>query len=285
MQLSPDNKVRYAVLPLDKEQFNHLDSIVLSSRIDEFFQENHRSQYGPESPQWDVTTATAILATSSIQALSEVSRRRALLLFFRAQFQVALCNRYGGIENHLVHSTGQSDTKWENPGVQITNAALRQGQIIAARVSFECLMEFIYLAEVGQLIPGSKSKFGTFRKWCCTPNNRFGWLVFYLFVVYRYDREHRTPEVHGTSYVAIEALRCDPWPRINSELDLQNVMLNVWPSILQTLNGESVSGFFCSRQDGLLFLEGFRSWKSLDLNAYWESQVKRERPLSGNSTV
>ena len=256
--------------PIENEQFRLLDSTALASRIDEFFQEDHVGRYGPNVWRGNVTTATAILTTITIQALPEANRRRALLLFFRAQFQASLCAQYAGIQNQLVHLPDQSDAKWQQPRIQVLNAATRQAQIVAARISFECLMEFVYFSEVSNLIPSSKSKSGTFRKWCCSPGNRFGWLVFYLLIVHRYDREHRTPEIHGTSYVAVDALRCESWPRIDSELDITNLMLNIWPSVLQTLNGGSVSGFSFGPREEVL-VRGFFNWKNLDLNAFWEA--------------
>ena len=32
--------------------------------------------------------------------------------------------------------------------------------------------------------------------------------VYYLVIALRFDRDHRTPEIHGTSIVALEALQC-----------------------------------------------------------------------------
>jgi hypothetical protein len=256
--------------PLDQDKLTALDSEALASRIDEFFREDHASRYGHDFPRLNITTAEEILATRALQTLPEESRKRALGLFYRAQFQSELCMRHSGLANLHVHQN-ESDTKWESASLQILYAATRQAQIVAARISFECLMEFVYFVEERRLIPSNKSKRSKFREWCCGPSNRFGWLVFYLLVIEKYDREHRSREVHGTSYIAIDAIRCVQWPRNDSELDALNLMLNIWRFIVQTLNGDTALGCSPGRHEEL-FREFF-NWKNIDLAAFWKSNT------------
>lgn len=256
--------------PLSKKHLDHLDSFELAFRIDTFFREDHLDSYGSRVRHQTIVTTSSVLETQSVQRLDEPARRRALLLFFRSQFQVALCQKYAGIENRLVHRQNQTDEKWNRPKIQILNAATRQAQIVAARTSFECLMEFIHFVEMGHLIPGSRSKLRTFRKWCCSPGNRFGWFVFYLLVLQRYDREHRTPEVHGTSYIAIEALCCNRWPRDDGEGYALNLAVNIWSAIVDTLNNKVPSTCSYDERDEALFARFF-SWRSIDLAELWRT--------------
>lgn len=261
--------------PLEADQLKLHNPRELASRIDAFFEEDRVNRYGQDFPSFGEISATDMLNSHTLSTLDAPNQKRALYLFYRARFQSALCMQYAGVENRLVHNVDQTDEKWSRPSVQIMNAAMRQAMIVSGRISFECLMEFIYLVENTELIPSAKSKLGSFRKWCCRPGNRFGWMVFYLLVVSRFDREHRTPEVHGTSYVAVDALRCSLSPRIDGELDALNLMQNIWQSVRQTLNNEVVCGFHSSPQrDGDIFKEFFR-WKEVDLAAYWDRHTKR----------
>jgi len=259
---------------LEAEQLQLLNPRGLASRIDAFFQEDRATRYGQDFPFFGEISATDMLNSHALSALEAQNQKRSLNLFYRARFQSALCLQYAGVENRLVHGVDQTDEKWSRPNVQIMNAATRQAMIVSGRISFECLMEFIYFVENVALIPGARSRFGSFRKWCCRPGNRFGWMVFYLLVVFRFDREHRTPEVHGTSYVAVDALRCSLLPRLDGELDALNVMQNIWQSVRQTLNDEVVCGFHSSPQrDGDIFKEFFR-WKEIDLVSFWDRHTK-----------
>jgi hypothetical protein len=258
--------------PLEVAQLQLLNSYELALRIDAFFHEDRMSRYGENSPSFGEVLAADMLNTNAMSALPEPSRKRSLQLFYRARFQSALCLQYAGVENSLVH-LDRSDEKWSRPKVQIMNAAMRQAMIVSARIAFECLMEFVYFVENGTLIPSAKSKRGSFRKWCCRPGNRFGWMVFYLLIVSRFDREHRSPEVHGTSYVAVDALRCNVWPRLDGELDALNLMQNIWTLVRQTMNAEVVSGFHSfSQGDGDIFKEFFR-WNEIDLSDLWDKHA------------
>lgn len=260
---------------LEASHFYDLDAHALALRIDTFFKEDQISRYGAMVPITYEVSAIAIYASKSIQALDEPSRKRALLLFYRSRFQSTLCSQYAGIENLLVHGLNENRANWLNPHVQILAASTRQAGIVSARISFECLMEFVYFVENGRLLPGKKSKIGTFRKWLCSPENRFGWLVFYLIIVHRFDREHRTPEIHGTSYIAIDALCCQEFPRQDAELDATNLNLNIWRSILEVLNdGENISYFHGSRDE--LVFQDFFNWKHVDLNVLWKKYVANE---------
>jgi hypothetical protein len=262
------------VQALSREQLKQLDSGQLASRIDLFFEEDHVSRDGSRIKRGNVTTAGQILSTSALQNMPEEKRKPALMFFYRSQFQSTLCERFLGIENDSVHVPDRTETKWQNPKIQILSSSTRQAQIVASRVAFECLMEFVFfvgnqsnLKEKQSKLKG-KSKRGAFKKWCIAHKDKFGWLVFYLLVVDRYDREHRTAEVHGTSLIANEALRCDVWSPVDGELDLTNLMLNIWPSILQALNNVEVTGYSCGSQDAAIFKE-FSNWKSVDLEKLW----------------
>jgi hypothetical protein len=264
--------------PISTKEYAQLSSIQLAERIDRFFQEDAQNRYAHPIPTNRVL-ATKVCKSVTLGKLPESDRKRALSFFFRSQFQTALCLQFGAFQNQAVHLQDQSEMKWVNPVVQIRNAAARQAQIVASRISFECLMEFVYFVSNTKTIKAKRSKFNEFRKWICEGGHNFGWLIFYLATVKRFDEQHRTPEVHGMSYIADDAMRCEVWPHLNSELDLANLCLNIWGPILQTLDGQEVnSGFvFLSETYPISQLV---NWRNLDLNKTWEEVSSSVTPPS-----
>jgi len=261
---------------IDKNIYDNADARTIAVRIDEFFKEDQYSRYGTQLALIPIVSAIEIYESETIQRFDDPDRKHAISFFYRARFQMALCHQYGATVNQRVHDSNNNKTKWLNPHIQILAASTRQASIVAARISFECLMEFVYFVENKKLIPSKNSKFKFFRKWLCAERDRFGWLVFYLLVVARYDKDHRTPEIHGTSYIAMDALYCNVWPRQDTELDVSNLNLNIWSSILATLSG--CSNLSCSYTpiDAELFKDFF-NWRQIDLNELWKKYHKQKQ--------
>jgi hypothetical protein len=258
---------------ITQQQLRELDSAALAARMDAFFVEDYAERYGGLGRLWPDAVAVPVLATAKLQALEEAQRKRALTMLFRARFQVSLCAQQGGFANRHVHDV-EAPGRWQSARRQIANAATRQATILAARVAFECLMEFIHLVMTGNLIKVNKkgSKFAPFREWICSAGNPFGWLVFYLLVTRRFDKLHRTPEVHGTSYIATEALCCGEWPSADSELDVLNVMMGIWPLLVLTLDGGRPLGGQYAVADEAIF-QHFLHWPDLNLDEFWKQHA------------
>lgn len=253
---------------ITKGQLGELDSAALAARIDAFFVEDHAERYQGLGPLRPEAMAAPVLDTAKFRQMDEVQRKRALTMLFRVRFQVSLCLQQAGFANRHVHGIAAPEL-WQSACRQIANAATRQAMILAARIAFECLMEFIHLVETGELIKErQRSKFGPFRKWICSAGNSFGWLVFYLLVARRFDKAHRTPEVHGTSYIATEALCCGEWPRVDSEFDVLNVLMGIWPLLIQTLDGGRPLGGQYMAADEAIF-QHFHRWSELNLDDFW----------------
>jgi hypothetical protein len=258
---------------INKEAFQSLPSDGLAARIDAFFEEEHRSRYKGIVPALLVVGASDILHSVTVWSKSPEDKRNILLLFYRTQFQIKICTQHAAFANHAIDEAIRNHAGWRDPATQVRHAAARQSMIVSARVAFDCLMEFVSFAERGSLLRG-KAKFRRFREWIARPGNRFGWLIFYMLVIRRYDVIHREREVHGTSRVADEALLCTEWPRNDGEGDAINVMLNVWRPILETLNGTKPTSYFSGARDFGLS-EHFFKWAELDLSKFWEDQTTR----------
>ncbi len=250
---------------LSVESLDQLSGSEFAARIDSFFKEDHVLRYGNFVQQTHTVSATAILQSDTLSKREEREQKRLLYLFYRARFQSAACLQYAANSNTL------TDKCWSHANIQIHHAAMRQAMVVSSRIAIECLMEFIYCIEEGKLIPKkSKSKMNDFRKWCCTPGNRFGWLVFYLLVAKRFDVKHRSKEVHGTSSIATDALLCKPWPQEDSELRAINLMSNIWGSVLQTLNNEPVTHLHSQPLIDEDIFQDFFKWREIDLDGYWK---------------
>ena len=119
--------------PISEEEFAALGSSELAQRIDTFFFEDHVDRYGRDPTAFAEVKALEILDSTAVQAMPDGERKGALFLFYRSRFQSALCARFGGIENRLIHLPDQRAEKWRSPATQILNAATRPASIVAAR--------------------------------------------------------------------------------------------------------------------------------------------------------
>lgn len=251
---------------LTQKDFDALSASDLADRIDTFLSDSLTVR--PEA--WNVTAAR-ILKTKTLRALGDREQRNAVLMYYRSHFQLFACERYFAVENRLIHTpnAGARD-HWQSPRIQALHGAMRQAAVAGSRIAFECLMEFAHLSFERRLIAGKGSKMKAFRKWLCMPGNPLGWLLFYLMEMFRFDRRHRTPEVHGTSYMAIDALRCVEWPRENSEMLAVNLCLNIWRSVFEALDLRKVSA--CHLPGGSQWsADDFWRWNELDLNQIWRA--------------
>ena len=237
----------------------------------EFFREDYVSRYRGHGTYHDPASAASIERSARLQTLDDTLRTRALLIMFRSKFQMALCSQYHGFENSVIHDATDDDAKWLNPRVQIQYASLRQASTIASRTAFESLMEFVHFVEERRLLSNARSKIGSFMKWCIKQQPLYGWFVFYLISLYKFDRALRTPEIHGMSAMAVDALRCPIWPYSDNELDAINIGHNIWGAVLQTLNNQKVNSWFCKPDE--TYMNQFKHWESMDLEALWKAQI------------
>ncbi len=273
---------------LSVEEYQQLDSKSLAERIDDFLQADLPIPIKMDSVQFASASAKSILNSERFQHLEEGLKKRALEMFFRSVFQSEACARYLVLGGSSGAKSGL-DQETFNPRGQSIFGALRQAQLVSARIAFECFMEFLSLVESGSLVnkKSGGSKLGGFIKWLQGPNNSFGWVVFYVLPLKRFDRKYRTPEVHGTSHVAIEALRGAPvsMNRSNDELSALNLIVNLWQLVVQTLNNEEIRVWMISPEDEKLFPQ-LDKWREVDLRkwcAEYEEEffsLERVKPIS-----
>ncbi|SFZ78442.1 hypothetical protein [Chitinimonas taiwanensis] len=255
---------------LSVEEYRQLDSKSLAERIDDFLQAELPIPIKIDSVPFASASAKSILNSERFQNLEEGLRKRALEMFFRSVFQSEACVRYLVLGGSSGAKSGLGQETF-SPRDQSISGALRQAQLVSARIAFECFMEFLSLVESGILFKKKSrdSKLGGFIKWLQGPNNSFGWVVFYVLPLKRFDRNYRTPEVHGTSHVAIEALRGAPvsMNRSNDELSALNLIVNLWQLVVQTLNNEEIRVWMINPEDEKLF-PPLDKWREIDLGKW-----------------
>jgi hypothetical protein len=124
-----------------------------------------------------------------------------------------------------------------SPALRMYHASFTQQSIILSRVAFECFMELIYVLGTGQRIPG-KSKFKTLRRWLFRGDNPFCYFARDVVAAHRYDRAHRTPEVHARSKLVrgMLTLQAADSEIENLRLGLSNLLNHVWEPLIEIVN-------------------------------------------------
>ncbi len=253
---------------ISEADFKALSSDALAKRIDAFiFSYVKATPMGASAPPMVLSgiigvTASDILKTKMVSALDEAVKRTALTLFFRARMQEFIADAF--------IFSGAFTAPQALPLKLAYIAQGRQGQVIAARIAFECLMEFVTVVVTGEVMHAKRSKLGKFRKWLCVRGNIFGWLLFSLPYVIKFDRSHRTPEIHGTSFVTIDALRGEDMPTMDGEFNLINMQRNIWGAIRATLDGQDGRSFASYPEDIALIKANIDNWNKLDLDDFWQ---------------
>jgi|GEM_PF-5298550 len=258
---------------ISKEELYSLTAHELALRIDTFIAELVNSTpVGGANLEFKRNfigiTATSILASKVLQRSTEADKKRLLQFFFRSRFQTLAAHQ-------LLFQLGQilSQGPVSSP---FYTALGRQNITISSRIAFECLMEFVSIIKTGNLIKGkkNKSKLFAFRE-MLFDDQTFGWLILSLPLVYRFDRTHRTPEIHGTSSMALDALRADAMTSMTREPMLMNLMQNIWKGILASLNDEIVHiAFDTYPEDKTKVLGAINSWHTMNLRRYWDENWK-----------
>lgn len=111
-----------------------------------------------------------------------------------------LCEVSAGIENSILYNSNFHKTdSWSSPAFRLRHGVLRQYGILASRIAMDIFMDLLYALDTGNRLDTKKSKFKVFRKWLKDINNPYVYFVHVLISAYRFDRQYRTPEAHGSS--------------------------------------------------------------------------------------
>jgi hypothetical protein len=242
--------------PITNEELDKLSNAELVARMDEFINDAfiERNSHLPPGFTKSINLVTQVMHTSLAMRKSEDVQRRIAYICFSYLIQFDLGQVGLGISN-LVLYRGFDELKWQSPLFRLKHAALDQYQIVASRIAFEIFIDLLHVLETGERIETKKSKLKAFKKWLFEPKNPFNYFAHVLLVAYQFDREQRTPEVHGTSKFPRKMLCLQPpsSDEQNNPLHLTNALLNSWHPLLEILNGNRPSSMQVTLDDHAWF--------------------------------
>ena len=223
----------------------------LVARMDEFILESHRERYGPRRETFSIALPSEAVQTVTVRSLPEPQARRVAQLCFAYLVQLELEGMPSGFANALLYTPTYTAADWQSPVFRLREAAIRQYQIIAGRVAFEIFMDLLYTLETGERLKSKRSKLKAFRKWLCEPNDRFHYFAHVLLAAYRFDRDLRSPEIHGASRYPRRLLLLNV-PSIeesNEPFGLVNALTGSWQPLIDLLNNIRPNYMSISKQD------------------------------------
>lgn len=224
---------------LSDHDLDALSIAALVARMDEFLHVQHIERYGMPPFDQFKQCVSDIANTKLIAEQPEKARRKIAYLTFSYLVQMQLCSVSSGIENKVLYDENYSEAKWQSPSFRLRHGALFQYQAIGSRIAFEVFIDLLYVIENGKRIESKKSKLKAFRSWLCDTQNRFHYFAHVLLSAYHFDREIRTPEVHGGSRLTRRMLCLDvpDHTEQNEPMRLTNTLINAWRPLIDILNG------------------------------------------------
>ena len=211
---------------------------MLVERMDEFILASHKERYGEPKSELSIALPSEIINTIAVRKLSVEEIRRIAYICFAYLIQLEMSSVASGFANRILYTPNYSISDWKSPTFCLRNGAIRQYQTIGGRIAFEIFIDLLYIIETGQRLDSKKSKLKAFRKWLCEPNNKFHYFAHVLLVAYRFDREMRSPEVHGTSRFPRQMLllQMPSFEEANQHFHLINALSGCWRPLLDLLD-------------------------------------------------
>lgn len=228
-------------------ELDALTTADLVQRMDTFLRTAHIERYGPAEPQQPPPPfpplppepcVSDVVNAKTLVSQSDLIRRRVAYATYAYLVQMQFNSVCGGFANRILYDESYNETKWQSPVFRLRDGALRQYETISSRIAFEVFIDLLYVIENGKRIESKKSKLKAFRSWLLIKRNRFHYFAHVLLEAYRFDRELRTPEVHGTSRLPRRMLRLElpSHDENNEHLQLINVLSGVWRPLIDILN-------------------------------------------------
>lgn len=209
-----------------------MDEILLQSIIE---------RYGQVHEGFPICRVSDILNTQKVVAKSDEQRRKIAYITFSYLVQLELHSVSSGFSNKILFTPDYNDTSsWQSPLFRLRDGALSQYQIVSSRIAMEIFMDLLHCIETGQRLRSKRSKLKSFQKWLCDPANQFHYFAHVLLDACRFDRNHRTPEVHGTPKLPNRLLRLQhpSSEEMNEPHRLLNSLMNCWRPLQDLLNGQ-----------------------------------------------
>lgn len=220
---------------------DELDSLPLDQlvqRMDEFLLLSHEERYGKLFDSNFTFLPSELVNSKTVQQRSKDEIRKIAYLVFSYVVQLELANVSSGFANKVLFTEAYKSTDWTSPVFRLRDGAIRQYQIVSSRMAFEIFMDILYCVETGERSASKSSKLKKFREWLKNVDNRFHYFAHVLLIAYKFDREIRSPEVHGGSRFPRRMLLLTEPEReeMNQPFNLTNALINIWRPLIDILN-------------------------------------------------
>jgi hypothetical protein len=223
---------------LNEDELDSLPLNELIQRMDDFLLISHEERYGKVPRIFPVPMTSDIVNTITVRQKTETEIRKIAHLTFSYLVQHELSSISGGFANSILYTNSYTISDWGSPIFRLRDSAISQFQIVSSRIAFEIFIDLLYCIETGKRLSSKKSKLKKFRSWLKDINNKFHYFAHVLLIAYKFDREIRTPEVHGSSSSIrkILTLQTPNFEENNKQFRLTNTLFSVWRPLLDILN-------------------------------------------------
>lgn len=226
--MSPLSEIELDSLPLD----------ALVHRMDEFLLEAERERYGRPHEFNPIAIPSELTNAPAVRQRSDTEIRNLAYLSFSYLVQLQLGSVSGGFANRILYTETYKPSDWSSPTFRLRVNAIQQYEIICSRIAFEIFIDLLHSIETGKRLETKKSKLRAFRVWLRDSGSKFHYFAHVLLAAYRFDREVRAPEVHGTSPRPrrMLLLQMPSFEESNQSLQLTNTLAGIWKPLIDILN-------------------------------------------------
>ena len=223
---------------LTEEELDTLPLKEQVQRMDEFLLQSQQERYGDLPFIEPISLTSALINSKTVMQRSEIEIRKIAYLAFSYLTQLELSSISSGFANRILYTESYKPSAWKSPTFRLRDGVISQYQIVCSRIAFEIFIDLLYTIETGNRLTSKKSKLKVFRKWLRDVNNKFHYFAHVLLIAYKFDREIRTPEVHGSSRLPrrLLLLQEPSFEESNQQFRLTNTLLNIWRPLIDILN-------------------------------------------------
>ena len=246
--------------------------------MDTFLLQSQQERYGDITPLNPISLVSSLVNSKAVTQLSEIQVRKIAYLVFSYLIQLELSSVSSGFSNKILYTESYKLSDWSSPTFKLRDGVISQYQIVCSRIAFEIFIDLLYTIETGNRLISKKSKLKTFRKWLQDVDNNFHYFAHVLLIAYKFDREIRTPEVHGSSSLPrrLLLLQEPSFEESNQQFRLTNTLMNVWRPLIDILNNIRPTYMHITETDE----EWFQTYMSGDDAAI---EVKLSEMLAGET--
>jgi len=230
---------------ISQEELNELSVSDLVERMDALLQRSRRERYAPLPKGFPAESLVGqIITTKKVSVFSDTIQKRIAHIAFAYLVELELNHVSGGFANALLYNSDYDEqTSWLSPTFRLRDGAIRQYEIVSSRIAMEIFMDLLHCIETGDRLKSRRSKLKRFRQWLVDAGNPFYYFAHVLLEAYRFDRNIRTPEIHGTPRLPkkLLLLQHPSHEELNDAHYLSNILSSCWAPLLDLLNNERPS--------------------------------------------